>query len=317
MQKNSKIFVAGHAGLLGSAVVRILRQQGFSNLLLKSRHDLDLVNQSACIRFFERERPEYIFVCAAKVGGIQANINEPGDFLYINLCIQNNVIDCAKRFGVTKLLFVGSSCIYPVTAPNPISEKALLTGPFEPSNEGYALAKAAGVKLCQLYRRQYGCDFIVAMPTNLFGANDMYDPNRCHLLPSLIQKVHYAKSVGARQIQLWGTGTPRRDFMLSDECADALLFLMQTYSGVDPINVGTGVDLSVRELAQVTAEALDYPIDFVFDPSKPDGIQRKLLDISRITGLGWQPRVALREAISVTYRDFLEKLSESEKCASL
>jgi GDP-L-fucose synthase len=307
MNNSAKIYVAGHRGLLGSAVVRNLTKQGYSNLLLRTSQELDLIRQESTFNFFEKERPEYVFLCAARVGGIGANMKFSGEFLYQNLQIQNNVMEGARRVGVKKLLFVGSSCIYPKQAEVPIKESALLTGPLEITNEGYALAKIAGIKMCELYRKQYGCDFISAQPTNLFGINDQYHPEYSHLLPSLIRKVHEAKKTGSGFIEIWGSGKPRREFLLSDECADALVFLMQNYSDPSPVNVGTGKDETVLALAQTVAEAIGVKLEFRLDPSKPDGTMRKVLDVSRLKELGWVSKIGLLSGIRIAYEDFLKK----------
>lgn len=305
MKQDARIYVAGHRGLLGSAVVRRLKKLGYENLLLRTSNELDLTRQAETLAFLEAEKPDYVFLCAAKVGGIKANIDAPADFLLQNLQIQNHVIEGSRRRGVKKLLFVASSCVYPKEAPQPIQETSLLTGPFEPTNEGYAIAKVAGLRLCQYYRQQYGCDFITAVPSNLFGVNDHYDLQKSHLLPALIMKVHAAKVAARSEIQIWGTGRARREFMLSDDCADALVFLMQNYSGAEPINVGTGEDKTVLELAETVAGVLGARLALKTDPSKPDGMLRKVVDVSRLRELGWTSRVTLEEGIRIAYRDFL------------
>lgn len=309
MNKKSKVFVAGHRGLLGSAVERALQKRGFENLVLRSRSELDLMDQKATYQFFQAEKPEYVIDCAAKVGGIAANMKSLGSFLFENLVIQNNVIEGSRLSGVKKLLFVGSSCIYPREAKCPITEDQLLEGPLEPTNEGYAVAKIAGVRLCQFYKKQYGCDFISAIPTNLFGINDNYDPESSHLLPSLIRRVHEAKEKGETAVTIWGSGKPRREFMLSDDCADGLLFLMENYSDVDPVNVGTGKDLAVLELAECVARVLKAKVSFKLDSTRPDGMMRKDLDVSKLKVLGWSSKISLEEGIAVAYGDFLEKVS--------
>lgn len=301
----ARIWVAGHRGLLGSAVARRLARDGHERLIVRSRDELDLRDAAATRRFLEEERPEFVFMCAARVGGIKANMDAPADFLLENLQLQGSVLDGSRQVGVRRLLFVGSSCIYPREAQNPISERALLTGPLEPTNEGYALAKLTGIRLCQLLRAQYGCDFVSAIPTNLFGPRDHYDLDRAHLLPALIRKVHEAKESGRREVPLWGSGRPRREFMSSDDCADALVFIMERYAGADPINVGTGVDASVLELAQTVARVLEADVTFVLDPTKPDGMMRKLLDVSRLRDLGWTSRVSLEDGIRVALDEFL------------
>jgi GDP-L-fucose synthase len=305
MRPESKIYVAGHHGLAGSAIWRELQRQGFTNLLGRRSVDLDLADTAAVERFFEAERPEYVFLAAAKVGGIKANSDFPGDFLFRNLAIQNNVIDAARRFGVIKLLFLGSSCIYPKLAPQPLKEESLLTGPLEPTNEWYAIAKIAGIKLCQAYRRQHGCDFISAMPTNLYGPGDNYDPLCSHVLPALIRRFHEAKIAQAPSVTCWGTGTPLREFLHSEDLGRALVLLMRNYSEEQFINVGSGSDLSIRELAETVARVIGYLGEIHWDPTKPDGTPRKLMDSSRLRSLGWQPQVGLEEGIVGAYRDFL------------
>ena len=307
MNKNSKIYVAGHRGLLGSALVRKLQSQGFSNLIFRTSSELDLKDQLKTWKFLQDERPEYVFVAAAKVGGIKANIESPASFLYENLEIQNNLIEGSYRSGVKKLLFVGSSCIYPREAPCPIKEDALLTGPLEPTNEGYALAKIAGLRMCQFYRKQYGCDFISAIPTNLFGPNDHYDLEKSHLVPALILKLHRLKMEKKTELQVWGTGKPRREFMLSDDCADALVFMMLNYSGEEPLNVGIGADATVVEIAQTVAKVLEVKVEIKLDPSKPDGMMRKVLEVSKLKSMGWQSQISFETGIRSTYQAFLEK----------
>jgi GDP-L-fucose synthase len=300
----AKIFVAGHRGLVGSAVVR--RLEGKGELLLRTRQELDLRDQRAVEAFFEKERPEYVYLVAAKVGGIQANRSRPAEFIYENLMIEANVIHAAWRSGVKKLLFTGSSCIYPRMAPQPIREEHLLTGPLEPTNEWYAVAKIAGIKLCQAYRRQYGFDAICAQPTNLYGPGDNFDLESSHVLPALIRKFHEAKVARAPEVTVWGTGTPRREFLHVDDLADALVFLMENYSGEEIVNVGTGEDLTIRELGEMVREAVGYEGALVFDESMPDGTPRKLLDVSRLRGMGWRPKIRLREGITNTYKWFIK-----------
>jgi GDP-L-fucose synthase len=307
MLPHSKIYVAGHNGLAGSAIWRELQRQGFTHLLGRRSSELDLAQTEAVDRFFETERPEYVFLAAAKVGGIKANNDFPGDFLFRNLAIQNNVIDAARRFGVRKLLFLGSSCIYPKLAPQPLKEEYLLTGPLEPTNEWYAIAKIAGIKLCQAYRRQHGCDFISAMPTNLYGPGDNYDPNGSHVLPALIRRFHEAKVAQASSVTCWGTGTPLREFLHSDDLGRALVFLMRNYSEEQFINVGSGTDLPIRELAETVARVIGYHGEIRWDPTKPDGTPRKLMDSSRLRALGWSPEVPFEEGIGGAYADFLAK----------
>ena len=307
MLPESKIYIAGHNGLAGSAIWRELQRQGFTNLIGRRSAELDLSDKAAVDRFFDAERPEYVFLAAAKVGGIKANNDFPGDFLFRNLAIQNNVIDAARRFSVRKLLFLGSSCIYPKLAPQPLKEEYLLTGPLEPTNEWYAIAKIAGIKLCQAYRRQHGCDFISAMPTNLYGPGDNYDPMGSHVLPAMIRRFHEAKSSQVPFVMCWGTGTPLREFLHSDDLGRALVFLMQSYSEEQFINVGSGTDLPIRELAETVARVTGYRGEIRWDPSKPDGTPRKLMDSSCLRALGWQPEVPFEEGIAGAYRDFLSR----------
>ncbi len=288
--------------MVGSAIVRRLQQEGYRNLLLRTRQELDLLDQAAVARFFEQEQPQYVFLAAAKVGGILANHTYRAQFLYENLQIQNNIIHSAYCAGVEKLLFLGSSCIYPKLCPQPIKEEYLLSGPLEPTNEPYAVAKIAGIKMCQAYRHQYGCRFISAMPTNLYGPNDNFDLQTSHVLPALIRKFHEAKVSGAAFVEIWGSGTPRREFLHVDDLADACLFLMQRYDAREIINVGSGEDISIRELAELIGEIVGFSGGLRFDTGKPDGTPRKLLDVSRLTTLGWQPKIALREGIAQTYR---------------
>ena len=306
MNKESKIFVAGHRGMVGSSIVRRLQAEGFTQILTRNRSDLDLLDRLAVRRFFEMERPEIVFDAAARVGGIITNSEKPVEFLIENLTIQNNVIQAAADFGAAKLLFLGSSCIYPKLAPQPISEDSLLTGPLEPTNDAYALAKIAGIKLCQAYAKQYGKNFISAMPTNLYGPNDNFDLRTSHVLPALIRKVHEAKASGARSVSVWGTGTPRREFLHVDDLADACLFLLKNYDSPEIVNIGCGEDVSIRELAETVRETLGFDGDLVFDTSKPDGTPRKLLNIEKIRSLGWSPRIPLREGILDAYAWFLQ-----------
>ncbi len=306
MTPDSRVYVAGHRGLVGSALVRRLEQDGFDRLLLRTRRELDLADQQAVRRFFEQERPEYVFLAAARVGGILANSTCPADFIRDNLAIELNVIDAAYRAGVRRLLFLGSSCIYPKYAPQPMKEEHLLTGPLEPTNEPYAVAKIAGVKLCEAFNRQYGTRFLSVMPTNLYGPGDNFDLETSHVLPALIRKFHEAKASGAPQVVVWGTGTPRRELLHVDDLADACVFLMRRSDDVEIVNIGVGEDLSIRELAELVREVVGYRGEIVFDPAKPDGTPRKLLDVSRLAALGWKPRIPLREGIAGTYRWFLE-----------
>jgi GDP-L-fucose synthase len=301
VKKTDPIFVAGHRGLAGSAIVRELRAQGYSNLLLRTRAETDLSDRAAVRRFFEEARPAVVAVAAAKVGGIKANNDFPVEFLLENLKVQNNVIEAAADFGVAKLLFLGSSCIYPKFAPQPIHEDSLLTGALEPTNEAYALAKIAGIKLCQAYSRQYGRNFISAMPTNLYGPGDNFDLNTSHVMPALLRKVHEAKLRGDASVPVWGTGTPRREFLHVDDLASACRFLLESYDSQEIVNIGCGEDVSIRELVELIREVVGYTGDLAFDATKPDGTPRKLLDVSRLKSLGWAPRIPLREGIQQTY----------------
>jgi len=309
MEKNAKIFVAGHRGLVGSAIVRRLRGLGFENLVLATHAELDLTDAAAVDAFYARTKPEYVFVAAAHVGGILANSRSPVDFLETNLRIELNVIAGAWRAGVRKLLFLGSSCIYPKFAPQPIPEGALLTGALEPTNEWYALAKIAGIKLCQAYRRQYGFDAISAMPTNLYGPNDNFDLQSSHVLPALIRKFHEAKLAGAPYVEIWGTGKPLREFLHVDDCAAAVVHLMERYGGEEHVNVGTGEDLSIGELAAMVRRVVGFEGELRFDATKPDGTPRKLLDVSRLKALGWAPRIPLERGIAETYAWYVESLA--------
>lgn len=301
MEKQAKIFVAGHRGLVGSAICKKLQEEGYSNLVLRTSAELDLRQQDAVAAFFATEKPEYVFVAAAKVGGIMANSTYPAEFLYQNLAIQNNIIHQAYVHAVKKLLFLGSSCIYPKFCPQPIKEEYLLTGPLEPTNEAYAIAKIAGIKMCDAYRQQYGSHFISAMPTNMYGPNDNFDLQNSHVLPALIRKMHRAKVTGAPTVTIWGTGTPKREFLHSDDLASACLHLMLHFDEPGPINIGTGEDLSIAELAQMVKEVVGFEGQLEFDSSKPDGTPRKLLDVSRIHSLGWKHKIDLRTGISQVY----------------
>ena len=301
MNTSDRIFVAGHRGLVGSAVVRELHRQGYRNLLLRTSAEMDLRSQSSVQDFFAAERPSHVVLAAAKVGGILANSTYPADFIRDNLQIQTNVIDSAWRAGTRKLCFLGSSCIYPRLAPQPIREDSLLTGPLETTNEWYAIAKIAGLKMCQAYRRQHGFDAIALMPTNLYGPGDNFDLQNSHVLPALIRRFHEASLRGDPEVVVWGTGTPRREFLHVDDLAGAVVHLMRGYSSDEPLNVGWGSDATIRELAELVAEVVGFSGRIVFDPSRPDGTPRKLLDVSRISALGWQPRIALREGITATY----------------
>ncbi|MCW7537306.1 GDP-L-fucose synthase [Aquabacterium sp. A7-Y] len=321
MQANAKIYVAGHRGLVGSALVRNLQARGYRNLLLRTHAELDLTNQQATAAFFESERPEYVFLAAAKVGGIVANDTYPADFIRDNLAIQSNVIEASRRNGVTRLMFLGSSCIYPKLAPQPMREDSLLTGPLEPTNRAYALAKIAGVEMCWSYNRQYGTKYLAVMPTNLYGTGDNYDLHTSHVIPALIRKFHEAKLAGAGEVTVWGTGTPRREFLFSDDMADACVFLMnlpaERYDGLlgsdesktgrfDPplVNIGVGEDVTIRELAETVRDVVGFDGRIVFDTSKPDGTPRKLMDVSRLHALGWSAKTSLREGLVAAYHAF-------------
>jgi GDP-L-fucose synthase len=310
MNPESSIFVAGHRGLVGSAIIRRLQAGGFRNLVLRSRQDLDLTRQRQVEEFFATARPEYVFFAAAKVGGILANNTQPAEFLQDNLVIQTNIIDAAYRNGTRKLLFLGSSCIYPKHAPQPIPEEALLTGPLEPTNEWYAIAKIAGMKMCQAYRRQYGFNAISAMPTNLYGPGDNFSLQSSHVLPALLRKIHEAKEKGAREVEVWGTGKPRREFLHVDDLADACVFLMQNYDAEGWLNIGWGQDETIAELAHTISRVVGFKGTLRFDTSKPDGTPRKLLDTSKLTALGWSPRIELEPGIRSTYEWFLNHSEE-------
>lgn len=303
MEKGSKIYVAGHTGLLGSAVVRVLRLAGYNNLLLIAHRELDLTNQQAVKDMFKNHRPDYVFLCAGKVGGIMANSTQRGDFIYINMLIQFNIIDSAYRYGVTKLIAVGSSCIYPAHSAQPIKEEYLLSGSLEPTNEPYAISKIAALKLCDAYRSQYGCDFISAMPTNLYGIGDSYDSFTSHVIPALIKKFHRAES----PVTIWGSGEVFREFLFADDCADALLFLMNNYSDEGHINIGTGIEVSINELAKKIAFVTGYQGEILNDTSKPDGMKRKLLDSTKLTNMGWYPKTTLLNGLKLAYNDYSTK----------
>jgi GDP-L-fucose synthase len=305
MNESDSIFVAGHNGLVGSAMLRRLRTVGFNNLIVRTRAELDLCNQAAVEAFFATARPRYVILAAARVGGIRANDTYPADFIRENLQVQTNVIESARVHGTQKLLFLGSSCIYPRLAPQPMKEDYLLTGPLEPTNEWYAIAKIAGIKMCQAYRRQHGFNAISAMPTNLYGPGDNFSLEGSHVLPALLRKAHEAKTGGKRTLSVWGSGTPRREFLHVDDLADALLFLMRNYDSGDLINVGSGTDLSIRELAETVAATVGFTGTLEFDASRPDGTPRKLLDVSRLWDLGWSPSIDLRTGLDQTYRWYL------------
>jgi GDP-L-fucose synthase len=311
IQNTARIYVAGHRGLVGSAIWRGLQKRGFTNLIGRTRSELELLDAGAVQRFYTGERPEFVFIAAAKVGGIHANNSQPAGFLFENLQVQNHLIHGAHLAGVKKLLFLGSSCIYPKLAPQPIKEEHLLTGPLEPTNEWYAIAKIAGIKMCQAYRRQHGCDFISVMPTNLYGPNDNYDLQTSHVLPALIRKFHEAKTAGAPTVTCWGTGAPLREFLYVDDLAEACIFLMENYSREDFLNAGCGSDVTIKELAETIQRIAGYAGEIVWDTSKPDGTPRKLMDSSRLFALGWRPKINLEAGIRLAYDDFLKRCAKS------
>ncbi len=308
MKKESRILVAGHRGMVGSAISRALQHAGYSNLILAGKNALDLRNQLEVNEFFRREKPDIVFLAAARVGGIYANNTYRAEFIYDNLMIEANVINAAHFYGVEKLLFLGSSCIYPKMAPQPLREDALLTGELEPTNEPYAIAKIAGIKMCDAYRHQYGCNFISVMPTNLYGPNDNYHPENSHVLPALIRRFHEAKCDGLSEVTIWGTGTPRREFLHVDDLADACLFLMDTFNEPGFVNIGTGTDLSIQELAQLVARIIGFEGQITNDLSKPDGTPRKLLDVGKLSAMGWQARIGLEAGIRAVYEEVRDKL---------
>lgn len=308
MQKNSKIYVAGHNGMVGSAIIRKLQQEEFTNIVTRTSGELDLTNQPAVKDFFAKEKPEYVFLAAARVGGINANNTFRADFIYENLMIQNNVIHSSYEKNIKKLLFLGSSCIYPKHAPQPLKEEYLLTGLLEHTNEPYAIAKIAGIKMCDAYRAQYRCNFISAMPTNLFGQNDNYDLETSHVLPALLKKFHLAKMNNSPNVEVWGTGIPRREFLHADDCAEAILFLMKNHNEPGLMNIGMGIDLSISELASLIKKIVDYKGEILFDTSKPDGTPRKLMDVSKIHSLGWRHKINLEDGIKMVYEEMKNKL---------
>ncbi|MEP7236640.1 MAG: GDP-L-fucose synthase [Ferruginibacter sp.] len=307
MNKKDKIYIAGHTGMVGSAILQALISGGFSNFVYRTSKELDLRNQAAVEQFFSEEKPQYVFMSAAKVGGIVANNTYRADFLYDNLMIVSNIIHAAHKNGVTKLLFLGSSCIYPKMAPQPIKESYLLTGELEKTNEPYSIAKIAGIKLCETYRDQYGANFISVMPTNLYGKNDNYHPENSHVLPALIRRFHEAKEQGLKEVVIWGSGNPKREFLFADDLAEACLFLMDNYNDKEIINIGCGEDITIKELATLIKEITGFEGELVFDSSKPDGTPRKLLDVTKINNLGWQYKTKLKAGIEIAYRDFLQK----------
>ena len=301
MQKQNKIYVAGHRGLVGSAIVRALQAQGYNNLILRAHKELDLLDQKTITDFFQKEKPEYVFLAAARVGGILANKTYPADFIYQNLQVQNNVIHNSYLHGVRKLLFLGSSCIYPRNCPQPIKEEYLLTGPLEPTNEPYAIAKIAGIKMCQSYNRQYGANFISVMPTNLYGPNDNFDLENSHVLPALIRKFHEAKTNNQKEVVVWGTGAAKREFLHVDDLAEACVFLMNNYDSSEIINIGAGEDVTIKELAEMIKEVIGFTGDIMWDATKPDGTPRKLLDVSKLHNLGWKHKIGLSEGLKMAY----------------
>ena len=313
MEKNAKIYVAGHRGMVGSAIVRALERAGYINILTKTHSELDLCSQADVNAFFEREKPEYVFLAAAKVGGILANSTAPADFMYENMTMEMNVIHAAWKNRCRKVLFLGSSCIYPRMAPQPMPESCLLTSELEKTNEAYALAKISGLKYCEYLNRQYGTDYISVMPTNLYGPNDNYHPDHSHVLPALIRRFHEAKESGAPAVTCWGSGAPLREFLYVDDLADACLFLMERYSGNETVNIGTGKELTIKELAELTARVVGYRGDIRWDTSKPDGTPRKLLDVSKLEGLGWRYQTELEDGIRMAYEDFLNNPVRTER----
>jgi GDP-L-fucose synthase len=315
LSHDSQIYVAGHRGLVGSAIVRAIKAQGYTKLLLRTHRELDLTDQAAVVEFFQKERPQAVVMAAARVGGIHANNVRPAEFIRDNLLIQDNVIDAAYQAGVGKFVFLGSSCIYPKLAPQPIKEDSLLTGPLEPTNEWYAIAKIAGLKMCQAYRRQYGFNAISLMPTNLYGPGDNFDLQNSHVMPALIRRFHEAKLRGDASLTVWGTGTPRREFLHVDDLADAVIYLLKTYNDEAIVNIGWGEDVTIRELAEVVASVAGFRGRLEFDSSKPDGTPRKLLDTSRLTALGWTPKIKLKAGIESTYAWFKDHVAEARLIA--
>lgn len=307
MNKDNKIYIAGHRGMVGGAILRKLTSEGYSNIVVRTSGELDLRNQQQVTEFFESERPQFVFLAAAKVGGILANNTYRADFIYDNIMMEANIIHAAYKTGVEKLMFLGSSCIYPKMAPQPLKEEYLLTGTLEHTNEPYAIAKIAGIKLCESFRDQYGCNFISVMPTNLYGVGDNYHPNNSHVLPALIRRFHEAKERGDDVVTIWGTGTPKREFLYADDLARACVFLMNHYNEKELINVGTGSDLSIKELAELVKEIVGFEGELAFDTSKPDGTPRKLMDVTKLHALGWKHQTELKEGIEEAYRDFISK----------
>lgn len=311
MNKTDKIYVAGHRGLVGSAIVRNLKSKGYENVIGRTHKELDLCDQAAVRTFFETQRPDVVVLAAAKVGGINANNTTPAEFIYENSQIQCNVIQCCHDFRVKKLLFLGSTCIYPKMAPQPIPEEALLTGPLEPTNEAYALAKISGLKMCQFYKRQYGDDFISCMPTNLYGPHDNYDLNGSHVMPAMIRKFHEAKVNGAPAVELWGTGSPLREFLYVDDMADACVFLLENYSGESHVNIGTGKEVTIRQLAETVKNTVGYTGDIIWNSAMPDGTPRKLTDVTKLHALGWTHKVELEEGVRLAYDWFRENVDQA------
>ncbi len=313
MEKNSKIYVAGHRGMVGSAIVRELKRQGFTNIITRTHAELDLTRQDDVESFFAAERPEYVFLAAAKVGGIEANDKAPADFMYMNMMLEMNVIHAAWQNGCRKLEFLGSSCIYPRMAPQPMPESCLLSSALEKTNEAYALAKISGLKYCEYLNRQYGTDFISVMPTNLYGPNDNYHPTHSHVLPALIRRFHEAKEAGLKSVTCWGDGSPLREFLYVDDLANLCVFLMQNYSGNETVNAGTGKELTIRELTEIVARTVGYEGEILWDTSKPNGTPRKLLDVSKATALGWTYRTELEDGVRLAYEDFLNNPMRAER----
>lgn len=311
MDKDACIYIAGHMGMVGSAIVRNLQQKGFTNILTKTRQELDLLNQTEVNSFFEQNSPEYVFLAAAKVGGIIGNKEHPADFIYENLMVEANIIHASYKNNVKKLLFLGSSCIYPKLAPQPMKEDVLLTSSLEPTNEYYAVAKIAGIKLCEAYRKQYGCNFISVMPTNLYGKGDSYNLNNSHVIPAMLRKFHEAKESRNDTVTIWGTGAPRREFLYADDLADACVFLMQNYNDEQHINIGTGTDITIKELAENIKKVTGYDGEIIFDISKPDGTPRKLLDVTKLHNLGWKHSIELENGLRMAYQSFQEELNSS------
>lgn len=307
MEKSAKIYIAGHKGMVGSAIYRKLEKEGFTNLVTRSSSEVDLRNQAAVEAFFAEEKPDYVFLAAAKVGGIMANNTYRAEFLYDNLQIQNNVINSSYLNGVKKLMFLGSSCIYPKLAPQPLKEDALLTGLLEETNEPYAIAKIAGIKMCDAYRAQYGCNYISVMPTNLYGYNDNYHPQNSHVLPALIRRFHEAKENGTETVTIWGTGSPLREFLFADDLAEACYYLMQNYNEAGLVNIGSGKEISIKDLALLIKRIVGYEGELLFDTTKPDGTPRKLMDVSKLHAAGWEHKIELEEGIKLAYEDFLQK----------